>query len=261
MARALHRGPAGALAALVRDRGPAGALVRVVAVEPGDEGGGGVPNVVALFLPGDPDDNPISTPQPAGLPTDSLDLRFKGTIEASSVTNQTFLDTAGTLPIRFAVTWNQLMRLTWRHAGGWKQSNATVAHTVPYGTTATWRTVLRSDGGTGHEVLFYTSTDWNPATDSGTWTQVGATVTGTEAVALNIGTSSAVHLGGLATNTTENLGTKLQYASIRPNGGAEVVSFNATAVASTGPQAPASYTDPHGNVWSISGATWAWVTA
>jgi hypothetical protein len=216
------------------------------------------PNVTALSLPGD-GDNPVSTPSPAGFPTGGIDFRFKGSIEESNPTSRVFVHKADEL-FRVSVTWNHVLRLQWRNAAGFQQVNATVAHGITLGSVASLRVVLRSDGGSGSIIEFYKSSDWDQYTDSGTWSLIGTAVTSTQSPVFHSSGGGALHLGGRADTTTENLDSEVRYLSLRPYGGSEFVRFDPTTVTSTDVRAPATCGDSFGNVWTLGGSTWSWVT-
>lgn len=157
-----------------------------------------------------------------------------------------------------SLTWDKKIRFQWRHGGGFGNKVTTVAHALTLGTVGSIRAVLRSDDGTGHEILCYQSADWNPATDTGTWTQIGTTLTGTESSTMVVATGDLqLCYSAIASS---NPVTEVCYASVRPYLGAEVASFNPLAVVSTAIRTPTTYADAQGNVWTIAGTYWSWLT-
>jgi len=215
------------------------------------------PNVASLSLPGINAQNPISTPATGIFPTASMDIRFKGLItDPNPDTRILVSDEAAEGVFNFSTPWDHSLRLQF-HSNGWAFRASTVPHTLTMGMVGSLRAVMYSNG-TGSDVLFYQSADWDPIADTGTWTQVGTTVNGTESSTLATATGHIFIGYSLLSNA--NTVTNVVYASVRPYGGAEVASFNPTAVHSTGAQLPTAYTDTHGNTWSIAGSTWSWVT-
>ena len=216
-----------------------------------------IPNVTSLSLPGNVNTNSISTPGAGVVPTSGgIDVRFKGLMTNPNPTTKRYVTTDPDQSFLLSQPWDHSIMLEW-HSNGWANYRSTVPHTLTMGTVGSIRAVMIPNGG-GSQVLFYQSTDWDPIADTGTWTQVGTTVNATESSTL-VATTGSICVGYSAT-AGSNPVTNVVYASVRPYGGAEVASFNPTAVTSTAVRTPTTYTDTHSNVWTVGGSTWSWVT-
>lgn len=104
---------------------------------------------------------------------------------------------------------------------------STVAPTVSDGGKLWLRATLDVDNGAGgHDVKFYTSADYNPETGSGTWTQLGSTVTtaGTTSI---FNSTATLHLGGDRSGVAGQLAGRFYFFELRNGiGGAVVAVFN-----------------------------------
>jgi hypothetical protein len=103
------------------------------------------------------------------------------------------------------------------------------------------------NGAVGNDVKFYTSDDYDPATEAGTWTQLGATVTTAGTTSVH-NSASLVRVGGR--DSSNGYGTIDVHRALVYNGiaGTRAVDFN-----------PNDYTGAGGATWVSSGAngeTW-----
>lgn len=111
------------------------------------------------------------------------------------------------------------------------------------------RVTLDVDNGAGgRDVKFYTSPDYNPSNNTGTWAQLGATLTQAGVTSIFSG-SGPLTIGGTAFGGGEMLAGKVYYAEVR-NG------INGTVVARFDPQQCADnatwFVSSTGELWQLS---------
>lgn len=128
---------------------------------------------------------------------------------------------------------------------------STVATGITDGTAHWVRVTVDVDNGaSGHDVIFYTSTDGS------SWTQLGATVT-TAGVTSLFDSGTAVFAA-----SPQGTNVNLYYAEIRNGiGGSVAAKFDPSTVTPTGTRTPASFVSSTGETWTMNGTTWDWVAA
>lgn len=151
----------------------------------------------------------------------------------------------------------------WMRASGaldfqWKDNGGTgflKDSTVPVGTVngvANWIRVILdvNNGAAGNDVKFYTSNDYNPGDGSGTWTQLGATVTtaGTTTVR---DTAEVLIVGAYNGGSSGMAAGKFYYAELRNGiGGTVVARFDPQGLADG---AAGTFAAPGtGETWTIN---------
>jgi len=121
--------------------------------------------------------NNLSVPDAAALDiTGDIDLRWYGALDdwTPSATNQLIGKTqGGNISYGLGINTTGRLQLSWSTDGSTVITrNSTVAPTIADGATLWVRAVLDvNNGASGHDAIFYTSTDGT------TWTQLGTTVT------------------------------------------------------------------------------------
>lgn len=105
-----------------------------------------------------------------------------------------------------------------------------------------------NDGAGNHVVKFYYSHDYDPTDDSGTWTQLGATVTTAGVIAV-FNSNAPLEIGSINLGTTNLATGDLQYAQFRSGINGPVVAVFDPASLSGGETQVASVT---GETWSIN---------
>lgn len=131
-------------------------------------------------------------------------------------------------------------------------SASSVAPTVSNGSALWVRVTVDVDDGSGNNVVkFYTSTDYNVSASTGTWAQLGTTVT-------NVGTTSIfdstalVEIGSRDTGTTQILTGKVFAAQIYSGiAGTKALQMNARDTFAGDTAFPSFAT---GEVWTVNGA-------
>lgn len=210
--------------------------------------------------------NNFTTPEAAANNVlGDLELRVKATMPDWTPTaiNELFDKDTGSDPNRaWAVrllTTGVIRLLWWSSAGSLATSDSTVAPTVANGATLSIKITVDLNNGSGsYEVKFYTSTDWDPQTDTGTWTQLGTTVTGGAVAALRDTTTAALYVGSRTDGTSATTGT-IRHAQIRDGiGGAVVAKFDPSVVTPAGVRTPSTFVSGTGETWTGNGSAWDW---
>jgi hypothetical protein len=116
------------------------------------------------------------------------------------------------------------------------------------------RGTLDLDNGAGSRVAnFYYSYDYNPVDGTGTWVQLGATVTTAVVVTIQNNALSA-SVGAASTGITRKFTGSIYYAEARsPLGGAIKISFDPNAAVSAVADGAASFVSPTGETWTLNG--------
>lgn len=143
-----------------------------------------------------------------------------------------------------------LLQLNWSNDG---IASIVKGSTVAIGATdarAIWlRATLDVDNGAaGNDVRFYTSDDYDPLTNTGTWNQLGATVT-TAGVTSIFDSNAVLLVSGLNGGTANPFAGKVFYAEVR-NGinGAIAASFDPRRATN----GAASFVSLQGETWTIN---------
>lgn len=107
-------------------------------------------------------------------------------------------------------------------------------------------------------VTFYSSTDYNQTSGTGTWGQLGSPQ-GSGAGAITDGTE--VLAVGALTNGTFSVNGTVHYAEVRSGiNGTIALKFDASGVTILGTRNPTSFVSPTGETWTINGSAWDWAT-
>jgi hypothetical protein len=218
-------------------------------------------NVLYLDLPGGSSGNYASTPDAAANSlTDNIDFRAKialtdwtpslttiaqkWPVSASTDRSWCFIVTdslAGELALMYSTTGSNLL-----------SARSAVACGFTDGAVGRVRFTK-----SGTELKFYTSADWDPATDTGTWTQLGTTKTVTAGL---FDSTQALKIGGNFVSFFE-LDGNVYYAELRSGiGGTVVAKFDPTTVTRTAVRTPTSFVASTGETWTMNGTGWDWVT-
>lgn len=224
-------------------------------------GGGGTP-ATSLAIP--TSSSLASTPNHADFATADVDVRVR---MSSTVWPPTATGTCGS---QCGPTGNRRWTLFLQNNGRpslglsvngtsivFKAGSAAVSTTA--GTMFSLRAVIDADNGaSGYSVLYYTRGDADLATNTG-WTQLGTTVTTAGAITLP-DTTAPLEVGHDENGDGILPGNYERLVLMSGIGGSVVADFNATLVTRTGTQAPATYTDTTGKVWTVTGPDWSWNT-
>lgn len=104
----------------------------------------------------------------------------------------------------------------------------------------------------------YTSDDWDPATDTGTWTQLGTT---TNPGTGNLFNSTApVTVGDINGGGAPLLGDIYYFEMRNGIGGSVVAKFDPSGVTPSGVRTPSSFVSSTGETWTMNGTAWDWAT-
>lgn len=131
---------------------------------------------------------------------------------------------------------------------------STAATGVADGATKWVRATLDVDNGAaGKTVTFYTSSDYDPASNTGTWTQLGTPVTSATTTSI-FNSTARLTVGARSDDGSAGmLAGNVYYAEVR-NG------INGTVVASADfarPSGTTSFYDAQSNAWTVAGGTFA----
>jgi hypothetical protein len=126
--------------------------------------------------------------------------------------------------------------------------------------TAHWVRVTHDRTGASVSTSFYTSDDYNPATETGTWNQLGASQTWPSGFAV---TNTVADLEIGATNATANdTASTIYYAELRSAvNGTIVAKYDPSGVTKLGTRNPATLVASTGETWTMNGTGWDWSTA
>lgn len=213
---------------------------------------------VALDLPGESGDY-ISTPDAAALDiTGDIDIRFDATLNnwilpdypSSGQTDFHRTELIGK-SASGQVSWILYVRLSKLYLV-WSTNGSTLsaaASTVDLPLTTSGRLAVRAtldvdNGASGHDVKFYTSDSI-----SGTWTQLGSTVTGSGTTSIFSGTA-ALRIGSVPDVSYDEAIGLVHGAEVRSGiGGSAVANPDFTAQSS----GTTSFADSAGRTWTVAG--------
>lgn len=112
-----------------------------------------------------------------------------------------------------------------------------------------------------NEIKFYTSDDATNDADAVSWTQLGSTVTGVAAGAMNDSTGPLLVGSRVDTGDDGPFPGKIYYVDLRSSiGGVPVAKFNSTAVTRTATRTPTTLVSTTGETWTMNGSAWDWTT-
>ncbi|MET8475438.1 hypothetical protein ABZY90_19520 [Streptomyces sp. NPDC006422] len=213
---------------------------------------------VALDLPGAANDY-ATTPDAAALDiTGDIDIRFDATLDnwmLADYPSAGIADIGRTELIGKSATsqvsWNLFVRrsrlyLVWSENG---TTLKTATSTLDLPLTSSGRLAVRAtldvnNGASGHDVIFYTA-----PTMSGTWTKLGATVTGSGTTSIHSGTAD-LRIGSISTTAyDEAIGLVHAVQVLNGIGGSAVANPDFTAQAS----GTTSFADAAGRTWTLNG--------
>jgi YD repeat-containing protein len=143
--------------------------------------------------------------------------------------------------------------LQWNEGGLTRSALSTIPTGLADGTRKWIRATLDVDNGAGgRDVKFYLSDDYNPDTRTGTWSQLGLTLTSAGVTSIT-DTPGAVTIGTRDHGVAGLFAGKIYYVDVR-NGidGATVVRFNPSADA--GSSNGTNFTSSTGELWTLAGA-------
>jgi len=198
--------------------------------------------------------NYASTPDSAAASiTGDIDIRVKVALDdwTPALTNSLISKRAGAgnRSYRLVSTTNGLS-LVWSADGTIENTSSS---TVPTGITdgaSKWvRATLDADNGaSGNDVKFYTSDDYDPLTQNGTWTQLGATVTTANTSSI-FDSATSVEVGSNTGGTIQLAAGEFYRAQIF-NGidGTLAVDFDPSLAAA----GDLSFTADTGEVWTVT---------
>lgn len=166
-------------------------------------------------------------------PATAQDLLSKTLTDASAFSYRLWMHTDGKLKLAWTADGTTVLTRT-----------STAASSVTDATKTAFKATLDvNNGAAGHDVKFWKAADWNPAADTGTWVQIGSTVTTAGTTSIH-DSAQAVKLGTrTAGGAGEHLVGTLYYAEVRSGiGGTVVAAFDpsraltdaTTVVAATG---------------------------
>lgn len=210
------------------------------------------PNVLYLDLPGT-NGNAVTTPDSAAASiTGDIDIRVKMAPANWATTQYVLCKTqTGNASYNFLIVAGNL-----RLSGGTSAGSITNTSTATTGfanASTHWARATRASA--SGEVKFYTSDDGS------SWTQLGTTISGTAGTWVDNTARVAIGTGESATLDFLMFTGKIYYAEVRSGiAGTVVASFDATAVTKTATRTPTTYTAPTGEVWTVNGSAWDWVT-
>lgn len=208
-----------------------------------------------LYLPGETGDY-ASTPDSAALDiTGDLDLRSRiravdYTGAAEQVVLSKWMTTGNQRSYRLSIKTDGSLRLGWSTDGTAETFKDSTTPLVTADGVITWvRATLDVDNGAaGNDVKFYTSNDYNPETETGTWNQLGTTVT-TGGVTSIFSSSAAVNVSGHDNGTLLPFAGKVYWSEIRNGiGGAIAAEFDPARGSNLG----TSLTSETSEVWTIN---------
>lgn len=102
------------------------------------------------------------------------------------------------------------------NGGGFVSAVATADMVVTNGVAIWIKWIHDVDNGAGgHDHKFYTSTDYNPATGTGTWTQLGATVTIAGVYRRYASNTVPIEIGSFGNGAGNNFAGKTYYVAVR----------------------------------------------
>lgn len=205
------------------------------------------PHISSLHIPGD------------------IGVRTRFTLDswtpASDVTIFAKLNATGNQRAwRLSVTTTGKLAFVWSTDGtATVTANSTVGPTWQQGMA--FAAELDVDNGSGGwTVRFYTSTDYNQSTDTGTWTQLGDPVTGAGVTSIFNASGTPLVVGGANAGATG-----------QPTGGIEFCHLYSGLLSVGSPTRVASpgftsarqprFMDTEGNQWTINGSAWRWRAA
>lgn len=208
----------------------------------------------ALSLPGT-SGNYASTPDSAAVSiTGDIDIRIKLSMADWTPAASKVLLAKGTSYQLAVLSSGFSGMLYFMSNAGTNEAISSVATGVTDGTTKWVRAARVSATGT---VTFYTSSDYDPSAETGTWTQLG-TSQASGAAAIPDG-SQSVTLGA-AVDGTSAVSGDIQYAEIRSGiDGTVVAKFDPATVEIAGTRDPNTVVASTGETWTVAGSAWDWV--